>query len=409
MKLQTSYAAERDLSVAAEVCGEASDCSATCPSSLEWSTPVLVEVTMGILDKLFGSPRTTVAGQRAEATPELRLLLNGGGRFQVPVVGESRYLRSFEQIFGRRTADGVDEECEATLVLEDDNPVDDRAVRVEIGGQQVGYLSREHAREYRAWLQAHGHRTSRATCPALVRGGWDRGVDNTGEYGVSLDLPAGMTRRIPAPMPRSNRQLDEHGQPNQWFNLTRRIDRSVHELLGVTKGIVADGRVSTDEVELLRAWMTSNPEAASAWPGNVLADRIARIYADGHADEDEREELRHLLEDLVGGRTEDTGNPATRLPLDDPPPALRFNGAVYVFTGRFFSGTRQWCQNAVESRGGATSNSVTRQTNYLVVGAVGSRDWKHTSFGRKIQKAVEVRSDGRPLAIVAEDHWTTCL
>lgn len=362
---------------------------------------------MGLLKKLLRVADPTPQHGPDRATSPT-VTLDGDGSFRVQVVGESRYRESFARIFGPRTPDGVDEERDASLVLDDDNAFDDHAVRVEIEGLPVGYLARGDARAYRRWLEAHGHGRARCQCSALIRGGWDRGAGDRGDYGVSLDLAAevvGVGRRSVQRDP----QLDEHGQPNQWFNLSRRIDRSVHELLGLAKGIVADGRVSTDETQLLRTWMAVNAEAASAWPGNVLADRLDRIFADGHADETEREDLRRLLEDLAGGGTEEAGNPTTRLPLDDPPPALEFDGSVYVFTGRFFSGTPRWCEYRVEAQGATCSSSVTRRTNYLVIGELGSRDWKHTSFGRKVQKAVEVRSDGYPLAIVAEDHWAARL
>lgn len=360
---------------------------------------------MGLLDKLFGSSAPTQRSGSISRSAVKYLDLRGDGRYHVDVVGESRYLESFERTFGRRTADGIDEECDAELVLEDDNPVDDQAVRVEIKGSTIGYLSREHARTYRTWLGVRADAQPRARCRALVRGGWDRGAGDTGNYGVSLDTPIDVIQPVRTRAPRLGPQRDEHGQPNAWFNLTRRIDRSVHELLGLTKGIIADGRVTAEEADILRAWMIANPEAAAAWPGSVLADRITRIYSDGRADEAEREDLRCLLEDLVGGRTDVIGNPSTRLPLDEPPPKLQFDGFVYVFTGRFFSGTRQWCESIVENRGGICSSNVTRRTNYLVIGELGSRDWKHTSFGRKIQKAVEVRSEGRQLAIIEEAHW----
>jgi NAD-dependent DNA ligase len=210
-------------------------------------------------------------------------------------------------------------------------------------------------------------------------------------------------------VPSAGPAIDEHSQPHALVNLSRRIDRSINELLGLTKGIIADGSVSVAESDTLRAWINANPEAAAAWPGNVLAERVARIYNDGRVDDVEREELRCLLEDLAGGHVTEQGNASTRLPLDDQAPELRFDGSVYVFTGRFFSGTRQWCEAIVESRGGVCSSNVTRRTAYLVIGELGSRDWKHTSFGRKIQKAVEIRAAGRGLAIIAEDHWAECL
>jgi hypothetical protein len=75
------------------------------------------------------------------------------------------------------------------LVLDDDNPYDSLAVRVEIRGCIVGHLSRENAREYRRQLKKAGHPALTASCKALIVGGWDRGGGDRGHFGVRLDLP----------------------------------------------------------------------------------------------------------------------------------------------------------------------------------------------------------------------------
>jgi hypothetical protein len=55
--------------------------------------------------------------------------------------------------------------------------------------------------------------------------------------------------------------------------------------------------------------------------------------------------------------------------------------------------------------GGVCDADVTKRTNYLIIGTFGTRDWLHTSFGRKIEKAVSLRESGLRIAIAAEDHW----
>ena len=60
-------------------------------------------------------------------------------------------------------------------------------------------------------------------------------------------------------------------------------------------------------------------------------------------------------------------------------------------------------------RGALCESTVTRRTRYLVVGTFGSRDWVHSSFGRKIEKAVELEQAGMPLSIVGEDHWAAAI
>jgi hypothetical protein len=45
----------------------------------------------------------------------------------------------------------------------------------------------------------------------------------------------------------------------------------------------------------------------------------------------------------------------------------------------------------------------------LVVGLYATESWKHSSFGTKIIKAVDMREAGAPIAIVSEAHWATHL
>jgi hypothetical protein len=106
--------------------------------------------------------------------------------FAIPVVGESHYQDTIEEVCGGRTPEGADRECEAELIPEDDNRYDANAVRVEIDGRTVGYLARPDAVDYRRL-----HRRRLMRCPAVIRGGWDRGVGDRGSFGVCLDLYLG--------------------------------------------------------------------------------------------------------------------------------------------------------------------------------------------------------------------------
>lgn len=206
--------------------------------------------------------------------------------------------------------------------------------------------------------------------------------------------------------------LDADGQPlNTRFNRARRADRDVSEFLGLAKGVLADGVVTDHEAEMVARWLASHSDVLERWPINVLAGRMHRIFQDGRVDEDERKELDEILEQVIGSASglvagEDT---ATSLPLDLPPPQLVWPGAVVVFTGKCAFGTRAECQRYVALLGASCETDVTRRTTHLIVGTFGSRDWAHTSFGRKIEKAVEGRANtGRPF-IVGEDYWAECI
>lgn len=205
--------------------------------------------------------------------------------------------------------------------------------------------------------------------------------------------------------------LDANAQPNARFNVQQRIDRGIHELIGLCRGLIADGAVADEEAALLAAWIQASPDITGAWPVDILARRLLRIFADGHIDPDERADLEELVAQIVGGQTSVLvgEHVATTLPLCSPPPALRFEGQIYVFTGKFAFGPRSACEDAVHELGGKCEPSITKRTNVVVIGTFGSRDWAHSSFGRKIQKAVDYRENGASVAIVSEDHWAAHL
>jgi hypothetical protein len=116
--------------------------------------------------------------------------ISGPKKYEVEVVGESKYQQALEKICGGRSEDGAEMYVDAMLVLEDSNRYDNKAVRIDIQGLTVGYLPRESAREYRKQLKEAGHPQLTGVCGAVIRGGWDRGDGDKGHFGVWLDLPA---------------------------------------------------------------------------------------------------------------------------------------------------------------------------------------------------------------------------
>jgi hypothetical protein len=109
-------------------------------------------------------------------------VIAGPGSFELDIVGESHFQETLGAVAGGKTEEGVSVRCEATLVLDDANIHDKKAVRVEIAGRTVGHLSRENAHRYRAGTPA-----KRQKVHALIVGGWDRGRYDEGLFGVKLD------------------------------------------------------------------------------------------------------------------------------------------------------------------------------------------------------------------------------
>jgi hypothetical protein len=182
-------------------------------------------------------------------------------------------------------------------------------------------------------------------------------------------------------------------------------------MLGIAKGLLADGIVVEEEGRVLHEWGANHPDALSVWPANLIFSRVQQFFADGRIDAADREELKGILTALVGGTlTIQLGHEgASTLPLDSPPPAICWHDAVFVFTGKFAYGTRAHCEREVLQRGGIVEPRINCRTSFLVIGTFSSEDWKHTSYGRKIEQAVALRDSGLPLRIVGEDHWANSM
>ncbi|MFL6856603.1 MAG: BRCT domain-containing protein [Allosphingosinicella sp.] len=192
------------------------------------------------------------------------------------------------------------------------------------------------------------------------------------------------------------------------YGRERISSRQVDELTGLARGLCADGILNHAEVEYLESWL-----AVEAISGNpIIADlyaRVSEMLADGVVDDAEREELFQSLQAFSGNDVEvGEAFKSTTLPLCRPAPDLTFPGRSYCFTGTFSYGRRTKCEAAVAERG-ANFGSLTRKTDFLVIGAYATESWKHSAFGHKILKAAEMRDQGVPIAIVSEEHWARYL
>ncbi len=198
------------------------------------------------------------------------------------------------------------------------------------------------------------------------------------------------------------------------FRRSARVsDRSVDELIGLCRGILADGRIVQAEAEFLLQWMAANQANCMQWPMNMLYGRLCEMLEDSYFDSSEETELIELLKKFTGGELppEEIANGglvvsySSSLPLDQPIPKIIFSDKSFCFTGEMCFGPRKDCAALVEQLGGKAVNSINKVLNYLVVGHIGSLSWAHSTHGRKIETAVSLRDQGHKVAIIGEQHW----
>ncbi|NND81302.1 MAG: NAD-dependent DNA ligase [Gammaproteobacteria bacterium] len=193
------------------------------------------------------------------------------------------------------------------------------------------------------------------------------------------------------------------------FNRKQIDDRQIDTLIGLCKGLAADGKVDQLEAEVLLTWLIQSRAASENPIVHNLYERVNEMLSDNVLDDDESRDLMELLSSISGGQAE-IGEIAktSTLPLCSPAPQIEFTQNSFLFTGTFAFGTRAQCIAVIESLGGKAAKSVTKSVNYLVLGSYVTDSWAHENFGRKIEKAMKYRSAGVPLAIVSEEHWANC-
>lgn len=139
---------------------------------------------MGLFTNLFAPKAQDQSSSRKEV-----VVLLGVAKFEVELRVEDRHQAALEAICGPRLPEGVNRFETARLILEDKNPLDKNAVRVEIRGKAVGYLNPEEAVSCRERLRARGTPNAKGQCQAVIRGGWLSSDGRKGPYEVWLDLP----------------------------------------------------------------------------------------------------------------------------------------------------------------------------------------------------------------------------
>ena len=183
------------------------------------------------------------------------------------------------------------------------------------------------------------------------------------------------------------------------------IDADVNLLLGLCKGIAADKKISDSEVRYLDWWLAQNSMLRNNYPGKDLHRLVTEILSDGIITPEESKQLYEAVNLFSGASLEDgvTDGMATRLPCDMVS-ELIFDGNKFCLTGEFILGRRSSVEALIKKHGGEISDSITKKTNFLVVGTLSSKDWKFSAHGRKIEKAIEYRDiKNSGIKIIGED------
>ncbi|MDQ9169947.1 BRCT domain-containing protein [Oxalobacteraceae bacterium R-40] len=192
---------------------------------------------------------------------------------------------------------------------------------------------------------------------------------------------------------------------DETLNKEATLFRQIDELIGLIKGVMADGAVRQSEVEFLVKWLEQNRDTLDQWPAVAIFPRLKSALSDGNLDSEEEKEIRELLHVALEQNSIREANEAAGIPYTMPVPEIQFANRTFCFTGKFQSGSRPWCVSQIIARGGIAASKLTQNVNYLIVGELNSGSWTSSKHGRKIGKAIKYREGGSKIAILSEQHW----
>lgn len=109
------------------------------------------------------------------------------GYYDFDIVGESYYQKALKRFAGQNDEHVDNREYRALLIPEYDNRYDSNAIRVDINGATIGYISRENAGDFRDRLESNQLTGQITACKAIVTGGGERDGEKWW-YGARLNL-----------------------------------------------------------------------------------------------------------------------------------------------------------------------------------------------------------------------------
>jgi hypothetical protein len=192
---------------------------------------------------------------------------------------------------------------------------------------------------------------------------------------------------------------------NPFFDQLR---SGIQVLMGVLAGVAADHELTERELRDLQTWLEEWHHLRGLWPVDECEAIVTHMLAHNRITQDTKYLLALSKEFPIA-------DDAPREPASAPlqlsgicavDPEIVFADRTFVFTGESARCERSVMEERVRERGGHTHRNVTKDIHFLVVCDSGNQHWAFACYGRKVEKAYQLRRQGHSVRIVAErDFW----
>jgi hypothetical protein len=190
---------------------------------------------------------------------------------------------------------------------------------------------------------------------------------------------------------------------NPYFD---QIRAGLQVLMGLLAGYAADARIDESEVKDLQQWVEDWKHLRSLWPYDECESIVTWMIANGRVADDAPMLLELSRCVPVDGAALTTPPALTLAGICSMDPEIIFADRQFVFTGESQKCVRSDMEARVYERMGHAHPNVTLKSDYLVVCDEGNPHWAFSCYGRKVEKAFELRREGHHIVILHEsDFW----
>lgn len=180
-------------------------------------------------------------------------------------------------------------------------------------------------------------------------------------------------------------------------------------LHGICHGILADGVIDDKEVRDLEKWLEENTHLSTYYPYDEIRSLILSIVSDGKIEDEEKLVLKAYLNQFVNLENKEIEEQINRETNDinisghcTSDPEIELDGKTFCITGVLKSGNRASLEKKISDLGGIPTKTLTKKTDYLIVGDNGNQAWAFACYGRKVEKALDLRKNGHKISLIHE-------
>jgi hypothetical protein len=199
---------------------------------------------------------------------------------------------------------------------------------------------------------------------------------------------------------------------DEYYNI---ITSSIQELEGILHGILSDNELSEIEINQLAIWMEEREFLKGTYPFDEIDSLLVSARQDGIISSDEKNMLKAFFSNFIDTRISYNINEFEMKALQSKYsvsgicaicPNITFENKTFSFTGTSSRAKRKEIAEIIVNKGGYFNDGVTKKTDFLIVGGEGNPCWAFSCYGRKVEKAVQLRKEGSQIIILHEnDFW----